>query len=57
MSGNAQARQALSVFIAEALQPQAADLGGDPGYLLVTATGNHGSHGCVEARVLLPCTL
>jgi hypothetical protein len=30
MSGNA---QALSVFIAEALQPQAANLGGDPGYL------------------------
>ena len=44
MSGNAQARQALSVFIAEALQPRS-DLGGDPGYLLVTATGNHGNHG------------
>jgi hypothetical protein len=37
MSGNAQARQAVSTFITEALAPQPADLGGDPGYLLGTA--------------------
>jgi hypothetical protein len=37
MSGNAQARQDVSEFIAEALAPQPVDLGGDPGYLLGTA--------------------
>jgi hypothetical protein len=37
MSGNAHARQAVSMFITEALAPQTADFGGDPGYLLGTA--------------------
>jgi hypothetical protein len=37
MSGNAQALQAVSTFVTEALAPQAADLGDDPGYLLGTA--------------------
>jgi hypothetical protein len=34
MSGDAPARQEVRSFFAEALAPQAADLGGDPGYLL-----------------------
>jgi hypothetical protein len=34
MSGSAEARQEVSAFIAEAMAPQAADMGGDPGYLL-----------------------
>jgi hypothetical protein len=37
MSGNAQARQAVSMFITEALAPQSSDFGSDPGYLLGTA--------------------
>nr|WP_294523632.1 hypothetical protein [uncultured Rhodopila sp.] len=33
-SGNAAAREAIGRFVTEAMNPQAADLGGDPGYLL-----------------------
>jgi hypothetical protein len=36
LSGNAQARQEVREFVAEALAPQPVDLGGDPGYLLGT---------------------
>jgi hypothetical protein len=34
MSGNAEARQHISGFLAEAFKPQAIDLGGDPAYSL-----------------------
>ncbi len=37
MSGNVQARQAVSGFISQAMASQPADLGGDPGYLLGVA--------------------
>ena len=33
MSGNAQTRHAVSVFLAKALIPQPEDIGGNPGYL------------------------
>lgn len=37
MSGNAQARRAVSVFITQALEARPGDPGGDPGYLPGTA--------------------
>ena len=34
MSGNAEARQRISLYLAEALKPHVLDLGGDPAYFL-----------------------
>jgi hypothetical protein len=36
MSGGPQVRRDVTIFLTDALKPQAADLGGDPGYLLGT---------------------
>jgi hypothetical protein len=38
MSGNAEARQQIGGYLAQVFQPQAIDLGADPGYLLGTAS-------------------
>jgi hypothetical protein len=37
-SGDPSAGATIGRYVAEALSPQAADLGGDPGYLLGTST-------------------